>query len=332
MHESDHMKANRTVDWDAVWTVLEKVLRPKFRFSSGSLLEDREEAEFKDAVAESFALVKRRVDDPDATPVEDVESFAATVAQNVFKALLKRKYPVRHKLAIEIRSTLDLDPRLAHWTVARAAVGGKTAWQGQPAKYDRNGRLVLEDASTAASSCFKGRQPSSLLTPDLLLTFYAWLNGPYGFDPTINFCFHSLGLSELSSIESIDEQAEHDDPRQKPEDEANAKALATMIWNEIQGLEVRRRGIFLLFEPPGEGQNPICDRLMSCGVCTLSGIAESAGITFDRLCELRQLERVSYDLVAELYGISAKDAENIRRGVTDLLWRRITASGYREGQ
>jgi hypothetical protein len=321
---------SETIRVNGVWGLIEDVLRPKFRFAARGAVEDKEEAEFREAVAETYAIVQRRMEDPSADPIQDLEAFAATTAYNVFKGMLKRKYPVRHKLALEMRTTLSLDPRLAYWSVRRLTVGGRDQWKGRGAQMSDRGKMSLEDPHKAARSCFGNRAASSLLSSDLLLTFYDWLHHPFGYDSTVQFCFQALNLRELEVGPVPEAAAEIADPSQGSEDSAEGQALAQFIWQQVLELETSRRGIFLLFEPPGENQEAICDRLLVHGVCTPRDIAAAVGMTLDQYAVFRQEERATYDLVGALYGVSPKQAENIRRGVTDLFWRRLATNGYRE--
>lgn len=314
---------------DIVLKTLERVLRPRFRFNS-TKVEAKEETEYKETLAEAYAAVKRRIEDPDLEQVEDIEAFTAMVAHNTFKRFLKKKYPMRHKLAVEIRTILELDARLAFWTILRAPIGGKSAWKGEPAQLKGKAKLALEDAGRAARECFRNRHPGSLPVPDLLLEFFDWLRHPFGYDHTVNFCFSALGLREAEMTPLLPDGPEHIEVGSRSEDSANARELAEFIWAQVLTLDPVRKGIFLLFEPPGENQEAICDQLILLGACTLSDVADAAELTIEQLSEVRRQARVTYEVVASLYSISAKQAENIRRGVTDLIWRRLIANGFRQ--
>jgi hypothetical protein len=312
-----------------IWTVLESSLRGHFRFSDRNATQSSEESDYHDVMTSAFAAIMRRLDDQDKPVVEEIEGFARTVGFNSFKAYLRKKYPARFKLSLEIRTTLELDPRLALWQVNHRGIGGESKQVGQPASMDQNGKLVLEQPNEAKRKCFADREPNSYLTSDLLLTFYRWIRGPFGFDHTVSFCFNVLGIQEIETIQESPDMPDHQSQADTPKEIAEAKALAEFIWAEVKELDVKRRVVFLLFEPPGDAQDPICDKLVMHQVCSIVELAGAVGLTLEEFVEVRSKDRVTYDVVGKLVGISSYEAENIRRGVTDLLWRRLAASGLR---
>ena len=313
---------------DEVWAILERILRPKFRFTSGKSEDD----DYLDAVTNAFAKVQRRLEDPDAEPVKDLESFAATIAFNEFRRFLRKKYPRRWRLATDLMSTLDFDPRLAHWLIRRTAIGGKAAWTGQSPRLDSRGQLALSKPEEAIKQCFAHREPATLLLSDLLLNFFEWLRTPFDFDHIVHFCFKALGLRETEVSEIDPEGPEPVDTRQRADGLPSAIGLAKAAWAALLPLDARRRGIYLLFEPAGEHSVSIGDQLLSLGVVNMIGLAEAVGLTLDQFLNFRLHPRATYELVGELYGISAKDVENIRRGVTERVERHLRNEGFRREQ
>jgi hypothetical protein len=108
--------------------------------------------------------------------------------------------------------------------------------------------------------------------------------------------------------------------------------MGEFVWAQIAELDPVRRGIFLLFESPGDGPEAVGDLLVNHEICTLQDLADAAGLTFDQLAEFRQKGRATYELIGALYSLPPKQVENIRRGVSQRLWRRLRDHGYLEGR
>lgn len=308
--------------------ILERSLKPRFRHSTRSGAEPAEDSDYFDVVSDALVVIQRRLmGSNEATPIHDLEAFSFQVAQSAFTAYLRRKYPARYRLSITLRSTLELDPRLAYWRWERAAVGGRNEWAGRAPVLTPRAKLVLESPEQAQRECFKGRNPGDLLVSDLLLTLYAWLERPFEFHYTIDFCRVSLCVEDISE-EPIGEAEENFSRPRPPDDDIRARGIGQGIWQTLSEISTERRGIFLLFEPPGQDQDHLIDQLILHSVATLEQIAEAAGITFDKLCELLQKERVTYEDIAAIYGMSPKEAEGVRRGVLELLQRRLIKNGF----
>ncbi|MCW5945720.1 MAG: hypothetical protein KIT74_01665 [Fimbriimonadales bacterium] len=309
--------------------VIEAVLKKKFGCYFNRQEESVEEAAYWDAVSDATIAVHRNLlecSNGKREPIADVQSYSASVAEKAFLAYLKRKHPQRYSLATKYRATLDVDPRLAYWKHGNMGTSGNSEWSGQPAIKNRESGLASTDPTAAVSECFGGQDSGSLLLPDLFLATFTWTKGPLEFNVLVKFTMVATNVVIIEVEPEPD--YESDEPSGAiggdPSEAAESKDLLSWIWETLKGLSAQRAGIFLLFEPPGQEQQSLVDLLAMNQIASLEEIASVCGLSWEDYHRLSQRERVTFQDLADQYGISQKQADGIRKGVLELLARRIS--------
>jgi hypothetical protein len=321
----------------SVWPKVRETAVRCIRGLPSARSESREESDRliveSDAIAALVPRLRRAVDDPVGSAIEDVEAYVATATRSVFGQLLRSRDDDRRRVSADVRAVHKLDPRLARWIWRSLDLGGRSSWTGEGPSRDRRALQLLERPEEARRACFGSRDPASMLLPDLVLSLYAWVRGPLEINSTVGFTASALGANAPAK-DALDADAAAEPAAGKgtePDAGARARLLLTTLWEELTELTPDRRGTFLLFEPPGEHEDHLIDLLVEHRVATLTEIADFVGLSSGRLIELlKKPERITFDDVAELYGVTPKHADGVRKGIKERLARRFQSAGLYE--
>jgi hypothetical protein len=318
---------------DAVMPAVQRVLRGKFRSGRSSGVDTESDADFENAVTDSLIAIVSRLralrSDGEGSKIDNLASYAAAVASNAFVAFLKRKQPNRYLLMQEARTVLDEDDRLAYWDARALRCSGLAQWKGDAPALNERVRKMIDSPQAAESECFRGENSSGMLLPEWFVRLFGWTAVTVEFDQAVAFGYHCQGRREVET-DSIDDDAsgiELSGGGSAPDDEARARLLAKALWGELAQLSEQRRGVFLLFEPPGDRQDHPMLLLVRHQVADLEDIAEFVGLSVDRVVGLLREQRTTFEAVADAYGITSSQAEGIRKGVLELLLRRFEKNG-----
>jgi hypothetical protein len=277
--------------------------------------------------SEAFASVHSRFKHIAAgQEIENLRSYAASTLERAYWNWLKRKYPERHSLKREIVHVLEFDPRLDLWALpANLHVAGFAQDSGKSATRNANTLLMASRPEEAIRLCFPLNNPEELLLPDYLIIVFGWIPGPHERNSLVSFS--SVALNRLARTELSQEDLLEQSVPESSTDELTVRSILSAVWQELAELEEEKRGVFLLFEPPGREQDPLVNLLILEGIANLEEIATFVGITLEQICAFSKAERVTLEQVSQLYELPTKQAEGIRRGVVERLARRLERRG-----
>lgn len=329
LRQSDPRAAWRDLCVRIALPTIEKTVRSRVKNDFGD--NDSRDEEASQATTEAFASVFQQFDSlANGKTIENLEAYAATAADRAFGKVLRRKNPARTVLANEIDQNLTSDPRLDKWTAGeRTKVTGLSSWRDRPPVNNSRSSVMSHATGQAVTDCYGHRDPASMLMPDALLTLYRWLEGPALFNPVVSFFQVALRRTEMDASSSFDDGTTLEPVAPgRPDEGAAVKEILQALWDELAELEPSRRGVFLVFEPPGSEQDHLLDLLVAHGIADLDEIADFVGLKAEALIQILMQDRVELKDVAALYDMETKRAEGVRKGVVERLARRFEKLGF----
>lgn len=310
------------------------VLKRKYGDVLGGKVTSGEEEAFWDVLGLALQGVLQRIEkirqDPTCGTIASVEAYSVVSAHRAFGRYLSAKYPERAKHCDAVREAIDDHPRLDRWRVAREEASGKAEWKPSASVTNSNSALMVAQPKDAASQCFRGSDPKAMMLPHLLLETYAWVGGPARTDSVVGFTSKVLGIQDRQKVEpkgDEEEPGELETPSGAPgtDDRAHSSIFANAILETVRTCARKdQAGVTLLFDPPGNEQESLAELLVQAEIITEDELAELVGLPLIQVQALRGCERITFEMLAQVYNLgSAAKADGIRKGTMERLRRTL---------
>lgn len=313
--------------------VIREVLRYKLRFDAG-----RDGVRFQNPDVEEIQgeirlhLLKRLRDlkrSPSDRPVNNLRSYAATVARNGCDEYLRRKYPRRRQLKDKVRYCLTNTPKFALWEDAESGLMcGLAAWKSGAAPSFQHLKPEAKERVEELCDRLRDIDAGRLAIRDLITAIFEASGGMLELDCLTGVMTRLLGIEDLPE-ESLDE---HDnftalrpgDRDARPDMMIEQRQILEHLWGEICLLSRPQRIALLLNLRSPQGIN-IITLFPLTRVATFEQIAEALEIPakpFEELCAKLPMDDQS---IAQFLGVTRQQVINLRRSARDRLDRRIRA-------
>jgi len=275
-------------------------------------------ADREDVVGDIMAILVERLRSERAgggdEPIENFESYAATVAYSACAHHIRRRHPERARLKNRLRYVLSSDRRLALWTHADELVCGLVAWRGRPsepaAQQTLSQRIDRDD-----------REWISMNRETLARAVVARLTacaGPIGFET----------LVAAASDRMVEPKELADGPLPLPTVEPNHDQLIDQrrfleqVWQEIVKLPVRQRIALLLNLRDANGAGLLW-LLPVAGVATIRQIARVLEMQADEFARLWPDIPLDDASIARRLGCTRQQVINLRVSARKRLLNRV---------
>jgi len=285
-------------------TVLSRQLRTEWVYRSEAM-EDLRAAVNLRVVRKLRALAR--------VPEEAVERFrdyVATLTYNAVSDSLRERYPEWTRLKGRIRYVLEHDPRLGLWSAGGRMLCGLASWSGRadanepmsPAEPTDTmlDRHRLADAVTEALR--REGRPAEL---DSLVRLFATI---WKVTET------SIGVSDELMIVA---------GAPTPLDQVESRRYIEDLWREISLLRPLQRAALLLNLRDTDGGNALAYFVL-LSVTDLDELADSIGVTAERLAALWSELPLDDRTIAGMLGIRRQQVINLRRSARERLLRRMS--------
>ena len=284
-------------------TVLSRQLRTEWIYRMEAM-EDLRAAVNLRVVRKLRALAR----DPEES-VERFRDYVATLTYNAVSDSLRERYPEWTRLKGRIRYVLEHDPRLGIWSSGGRTLCGLAAWTGRPdaaeplSAADPTGTMLDRHrlADAVAEALRRAGRPAEL---DSLVRLFATL----------------WKVTEMTAGVSDDLMIVATAPT--PLDRVESRRYIEALWREISALRPLQRAALLLNLRDTDGGNALAYFVL-LSVVDIDELADSVGITVERLAALWSELPLDDLTIAGMLGIRRQQVINLRRSARERLLRRL---------
>lgn len=257
-----------------VWPVAEWTCRRNLDRASA---EDVEDALMRTVGSVLPAIVSAKRSDQ---VIENLGAYVRRAAQNACDELTRKRYPVRTRLASQVRYLFKHGSGFALWQHEGEWVGGFEAWHGQRPKIDPS------TSSDVAERAFRGESAVAMTLPDAAARVLNHIGGP-------------VSLSMLTSI--LQAARGEFDPRRADDESSPITEVAAgqedahasleqreelaWLWQEVTELPVRQAQALLLNLRDAR-QKGVLDLLILENIVSMDDLADVLQLSPAALAEI----------------------------------------------
>lgn len=234
-------------------------------------------------------------------PIENFQSYVATLTYNSASDFMRRRFPERARIKQRVRYALTYDPRLAMWITAYGYAAGFVEWSGSAA--------ALHDVPP-------GLDPPPADTAEAIAAILAAAHGPVLVDAIVDFI--AAGSPTPVSVAAETLPGTGHDPVARLED----RDFACVLWGEIRQLRPAQRKALLLNLRYG-GDLDVLTVLMMSGITTFSELAAALEMTRERLLSIWNELPLDDAAIAAMLQVTRQQVINLRKAARDRLSRRL---------
>lgn len=296
-----------------VYERIDKIVSARLRQSS---LPESEREDIRSEIVLKIMGRLHRVHAGETGPIASFHDYVAVVAFNTFDDFTRRAHPLRTRLKLRVRYTLQRDPRFALWEAHSLRVCGLNAWRGRDA-------ATMDDALHARLH-LRSRDVGAALEE-----IFGQVREPLALDDVVTLLAASRGIPLHEAPLELD-----DEPlvqQRSPADDLEAAQDLAGVWEEIRALPVRQR-VALLLHARDESGESVTRLLPLTGVASLSAIAEALEMPKRAFAEIwRDLPLDDFAISTHL-GLTRQQVINLRRSARERLVRRMRVRGSGGGR
>ncbi len=313
---------------------IERIVRHELIGATGStaaLADDIEDVSAQ-AVASVIGKITNLRNNPGDSPISDLKGYSARCAYNACGMYLRSRYPVRARVAAQVRSVLRSNDALAAWQGSDGRlVAGRAHWQSSPTKAPTtNERLLEEKPAEAASKLKADLPPNPDKTIDLVVRALDWYGGPMPLAKLIALVMEVRGERDLARAEDLPSTEDADTlVERQASSSAGADAVAELreylraVWAEVNLLPKRQAQALLLNFRDSRG-NGMLEFLILTSVAGTADIATTLGWSEDELREAWPDLPWEDAKIAKYLGGTTVDVSNLRSVARRRIERRLS--------
>ena len=270
-------------------------------------------AEIQAEVALNVSAQLAAIRTQNLAPIRDLRAYLTSAVYNACFLRFRARAPQRARLHNRLRYTLRHDKRFALWESDGRLLAGSARWQGEKQSVALP-RMSFAPPDAAA----------------FLEKVFAEAKGPVVWKDLVGLAADLMGIND-SPPEVLDNAWEVAVPERRLDDEIDARARLTRIWNEVQTLPPAQRGALLLNlrDPSGQG---VLEWLPATGVATFAQLAEALGMTPLALAEIWNDLPLDDSAIATRLGLTRQQVINLRKSARARIARRLQPDGNTGGE
>jgi RNA polymerase sigma factor (sigma-70 family) len=261
----------------------------------------------------------------EASPIESLESYAATVAYSLCARRHRLRHPERARLKNRLRYVLGRDSRFALWDVPGEGLHcGLARWRSR--KPDPSARARLSEIARDEARWPKSwRSPPDVDRADpapLTGEIFDEAGGPIELEELVSLVASVWRIDRIpprDSFERLDRVAAAD---LAPEVAIDRKRFAERLWAEIQELPLRQRMALLLNLRDARGAAMLWV-FPAVGVASLRAIAGALELSLEEFSRLWGRLPIDDHAIAERLGCERQQVINLRMSARKRLTNRL---------
>jgi RNA polymerase sigma factor (sigma-70 family) len=272
-------------------------------------------------------LRSAKTDASDAEPIQNLETYAATVTFNACAHALRLRHPARARLKNRIRYVLGRNPRFHLWPAEGGGwMCGRAAWtpaRPEPAAGEKLAALDADPATWATAACRALDLDRDDPAPAIDAVLGA-AGGPLDLDRLVSIVAR-LGPGEGARAAQPDAELAERQPADR-EQAIDLRRFAERLWDEVQELPERQRAALLLNLRDADGSGALWI-LPVTGVASMREIAQALGLADLELAELWARLPLDDRTIAERLGCTRQQVINLRMSARKRLANRLGGPG-----
>jgi DNA-directed RNA polymerase specialized sigma24 family protein len=266
-----------------------------------------------------------------AAVIANLKGYAAITAHHACDGYFRKRFPVRSKVANQVRFVLKNQPGLACWQSSDGMlVGGYEAWRDQPPRADAQSLDSLRTKpAEAAQKLSQQLDPAKAAIAEIVAAAFNLAGQPIPIDLLTTLVAEFRGEKDQTRAENPAGSEEGPSPLEQAastEIGADQKAMLreylTMVWEEVRLLPTRQAQALLLNLRDQSGRG-IIDLLLVTKTATPQQIADLLDMTFEALCDAWDGLPWEDAKIAEYLGLKPIDVSNLRSVARRRLERRL---------
>lgn len=179
--------------------VIRNIARSKLcATASRNSAQDREDVQ-NEVVLHLLTRLRDLKANPGAAPIENFESYVATVTYNCYHEYLRQKHPERLRLKNRVRYALNHNADLALWESSGGEwLCGRTAWKGfnGSTTNQERPRTIASELENFERLALSGKNGRNKDLADLLAAIFAWVQCPVEFDELVTIVAELYGIRD----------------------------------------------------------------------------------------------------------------------------------------
>lgn len=291
-----------------LWPLVERICR---RTLDRASTEDVEDATMRSLSNLLPALVsaKRK-----GEPIANVLAYAGRSAQHACDESLRKRYPIRARLAGQVRYVLKVNPQFATWSAGGETVAGRNEWSG-------NKSALKEGAETQLAARLPGTVRDASIEA-LIAAIFAANNGPLPLSALISVIQAVRGEYDLARADEEVAPLTEVGSSVRTEERVEQREELSWLWEEVADLPIRQAQALLLNLRDAR-QKGVLDLLILEGVVAMSELAAVLGMDEQELAEIWEELPWEDSRIAEFLGARPIDVSNLRSVAHRKLQRRM---------
>lgn len=255
----------------------------------------------------------------DGDPIENLESYVATLTYRTLYDVMRRRFPERTRLKNRLRYLLGHDARFALWSTADGVFCGLRAWER---------RTDVLEAFTVSRAMASRVMLDRARPHDAVAAVFERAGRPMSLEALVRIAAELWEIVEVRT-DAVDERL----PSAAPEHAARfeARQFLESLWNEIRLLPQNQRAALLLNLRDPDGVNAVA-LLLFVGVARIDEVAEVMGMPTEELLGIWDELPLDDRAIAARLGLTRQQVINLRRSARERLARRTAASGGYDGR
>ncbi len=305
--------------------LIRRIAADKLRAHGGAAPFDA--ADLEDVESEAMLLLVARVQslkaDPGVEPIQNLETYAATVTFHACAHALRRRHPARSRLKNRLRYVLTQDVRFRLWTAeGLGSMCGYAKWHASntaPAPAARLAALEADLAEWAPDRLDLERDDPAPAIDALLRA----AGGPLELDRLVTIVAAAGSLrrpADLRSAMPVESIAARAEDRERSLDQ---RRFAERLWGEIEELPPRQRVALLLNLRDADGSGALW-LFPVTGVASMRVIARALGMEDLDLAELWGRLPLDDRTIAERLDCTRQQVINLRMSARKRLTNRLS--------
>jgi hypothetical protein len=282
-----------------------------------------------DVTASLIEELRKLKRDPQSKSIQDFRGYVAVVTYHSCYALLRRKYPERHRLKNRLRYLLTHHENFALWeSQEKELLCGLAAWRGRESAMNNDCIQQLQDEPHAfAGAAIAHIDIPHLALADLLTAIFKRIGGAFELDDLVDSVAALQGIKDQAMCPEDDEKNksasdQFPDPHVDVATELDQRAYLAKLWMEICQLPLRQRMALLLNMRGAQGEDCIF-LFPAIGIAGIRQIAEILEIPAEEFAALWNDLPLEDATIAQRFGVTRQQVINLRKSARARLARRM---------
>jgi len=253
-------------------------------------------------------------------PIVQLPAYVARQTLNALNDHLRARFPLRTRLKNRLRYVLNHDRRLALWNTSSGMTCGLTRMRG--ASPSSIAQPLTRFSATHAM--LDANRPG-----DSLFAILTSIARPLLFDDLVRTAAELWNVTDARPATL--EHTMMADTRSDPLEEIDRRRYLQTLWAEIRELRPQQRAALLLNLRDAGGTNGLALFVLS-RIASLQDIAETLGVSQERLSELWRELPLDDLTIAGMLGLTRQQVINLRSAARARLARRMSPDRRKPNQ